>query len=268
MKPLPAPLPSQLPTRSESDDGSKPSIHAILSAPNPSHPKSSRLPDASASQRAYPWLLCISTLLAGVFCLMYITKPVIVTSQAPSSGLSPTPVLPNPATPLVFSTTAPPPSLMPSQDTLPGEKSITRPVMTGGSEAQSATRPAEAFEQTNLHIQHILTAEAPGGHLSKIDLDVPVLYQSRNLRWTVAEVAQARELMTRLADYQEKSRNLRSEGAELLESWNHLIEHSIPAGALRADSPTLPANQQDAADTPRPAGLDTTELIRIQPAKK
>lgn len=199
---------------------------------------------------------------------MYITKPVIVVSQNPSTGLSTAAVFPNSTTPPVSPASAPFPSLMPNQNTLPGEKSVARPVTAGSREMQTSTHPTEAFEQTNLRIQHILTAEAPGGHLSKIDLDVPVLYQSRNLRWTAAEVTQARELMARLADYQEKSRSLRSEGVELLESWNHLIERSIPAGALRADSPTLPTNQQDAADTPRPPGLDTTELIRIQPAKK
>ena len=74
--------------------------------------------------------------------------------------------------------------------------------------------------------------------------------------------------LRRLADYQEKSRTLRLEGAELLDSWNRLIERTIPATELRADSPTLPTNQQDAADAPRPAGLDTTELIQIQPAGK
>ena len=152
-------------------------------------------------------------------------------------------------------------SIMPDKDRLPGEK-------TTGATPLSASPSTTPFEQTNLRIQHILTAEAPGGHTSKIDLDVPVLYQSRNLRWTPAEVAEARELLIRLADYQEKSRALRLEGAELLDSWNRLIERSIPATDLRADSPTLPTNQQDAADAPRPAGLDTTELIQIQPAGK
>ena len=124
------------------------------------------------------------------------------------------------------------------------------------------------FEQTNLRIQHILTAEAPGGHRAKIDIDVPVLYQSRNLRWTTTEVATARDLLIRLANYQERTRILRSEGVELLDSWNQLIEQSIPAADLRADSPTLPTNQQDAADSPRPALLDTAESIKIQPTGK
>ena len=69
-------------------------------------------------------------------------------------------------------------------------------------------------------------------------------------------------------DYQDKCRSLRAEGVGLLDSWNHLIERSIPATQVRADSPTLPANQQDAADAPRPAGLMSTDSIQIQPSGK
>ena len=157
---------------------------------------------------------------------------------------------------------------MPDRNRLPGDAlQQTQPaVRAGNPSAGSASAPA--FEQTNLRIQHILTAEAPGGLLAKIDLDVPVLYQSRNLRWTPSEVAEARELLARLEDYQEKSRSLRTEGIELLESWNQLVERSIPSADLRADSPTLPTNQQDAADSPRPVGLDTTESIQIKAAGK
>jgi hypothetical protein len=209
------------------------------------------------TQRIYPWLLFASTAVAAMFCLMYITKPVIQASQSPVPAYAPPPPVRNTATPPVSV------ALMPAKDQLPGEKT-TRDTAPGPFPSQAAA----AFEQTNLRIQHILTAEAPGGHLAKIDIDVPVLYRSRNLRWTAAEVADARALLARLADYQEKSQTLRAEGAELLDSWNRLVQRSIPAGDLRADSPTLPTNQQDAADAPRPAGLDTTELIRIQPAGK
>ncbi len=126
----------------------------------------------------------------------------------------------------------------------------------------------QAFEETNLRVQHVLTAETPGGQLARIDIDVPVLYQSRNLRWTAAEVPDARALLIRLADYQEKSRTLRGEGVALLDSWNRLVGRSIPAGDLRADSSTLPVNQLDAAGAPRPAGLNTIESIQIQPSIK
>ncbi len=211
---------------------------------------------ACRTQWIYPWLLFASTAVAAMFCLMYITKPVIQASQNPIPAHTPRPPAQNTATPSVAV------ALMPAKDQLPGE-TITNDTAPGLSSS-----PVAAFEQTNLRIQHVLTAEAPGGHLAKIDIDVPVLYRSRNLRWTAAEVADARALLARLADYQEKSRTLRVEGAELLDAWNRLVERSIPASDLRADSPTLPTNQQDAADAPRPAGLNTTELIRIQPAAK
>ena len=236
--------------------GAMPSLPSALATPVASYSTANRRASANPAHRAYPWLLFASTAIAGIFCLMYLTKPVIHASQGPlPGGLEPTAV-PKPDS---VATTS---GLMPSVDRLPGEKSSSPT-----AESPSRSSPA-AFEQTNLRIQHILTAESPGGQLAKIDLDVPVLYQSRNLRWTADEVAEACGLLARLSDYQDKSRALRTEGAELMDSWNRLVERSIPAGDLRADSPTLPTNQQDAADAPRAPGLDTTELIRIQPAAK
>lgn len=237
-----------------------PSIPSALTTPPAAYSTANRRAAACSMQRAYPWLLCASTVIAASFCLMYLTKPVIMASQAANPGLTGEAGLGKSG----FSTAKP--GLMPNQDRLPGEKAAIRSSTDSGSPVANAA--SGAFEQTNLRIQHILTAEAPGGQVARIDLDVPVLYQSRNLRWTPAEVAEARELLVRLADYQDKTRQLRSEGAALLESWNDLVARSIPAGDLRADSPTLPTNQQDAADFPRPAGLDTTELIQIQPAAK
>ncbi|RYD21587.1 MAG: hypothetical protein EOP88_10805 [Verrucomicrobiaceae bacterium] len=254
------PLPAQNPASSRPSDTAMPALPPALNPQPASFSTANRRASVGTGQRVYPWLLCTSTMVAAAFCLLYITKPVVMASQQSSTGFSESPV---------FAATPPPvahgASLMPGKDRLPGEKpSATAPAAT----APASRNLQAAFEQTNLRIQHILTAEAPGGHLARIDLDVPVLYQSRNLRWTPEEVAQARELLTRLADYQEKTQTLRAEGAELLDAWNQLVERSIPASQLRADSPTLPTNQQDAADTPRPAGLDTTELIKIQPAGK
>lgn len=251
MKPLPAQTASIVKTA----DQAMPSLPSVLTAPSAAYSTSNRRTSACPTQRAYPFLLFASTAIAATFCVMYITKPVIQASQT---------VSPPYATQPVFVKAAPPSAksgMMPDKDRLPGEK-------PANASPPSASSSATSFEQTNLRIQHILTAESPGGHLSKIDLDVPVLYQSRNLHWTPEEVAEARELLVRLADYQEKSRMLRLGGAELFDAWNRLIERSIPATDLRADSPTLPGNQLDAADAPRPAGLDTTELIQIQPAGK
>jgi hypothetical protein len=264
MKPLPAQVPnhSQHPAPS---DSRMPPLPEALGTPTLSQLKENRRISTCATHRAYPWLLVASTAIAGLFCLMYITKPVIFAAPTLAPFSVGNSVPPNSPT---LPTVAAQPSLMPAMDHLPGEKSSPRLDPALPHEAHPTAQPVAAFEQTNLRVQHILNAQAPGGHLSKIDLDVPVLYQSRNLRWTAAEVAEARELMTRLKDYQEKSRALRSEGADLLAAWNQVVGKSIPAGVLRADSPALPINQQDGADSPRPAGLDTTELIQIQPAKK
>jgi hypothetical protein len=256
------PLPAQDPGIAEVPDSAIQSLASALASAAASYSTTNRRTSTSRVSRVYPWLLVASTAVAAVFCLMYITKPFIVSPQAVGPGNPPTAV---PAKTLAAA--APQAGLMPSHDRLPGEKSTRETPRDAVIAARASSAPV-AFEQTNLRIQHILTAEAPGGTLARINLDVPVLYQSRNLRWTASEVAEARALLVRLADYQDKSRMLRAEGAELLDSWNHLIERSIPAGDLRADSPTLPANQQDTADAPRPAGLDTRELIQIQPAGK
>lgn len=259
------PLPLQNSGMVSANDSAIPSVLY-----NPSGPYS--LANRSLStyplQRIYPWLLSISVVVAALFCFMYITKPVIITPQVPFPSVAASRILPERSAP----DTVPAKSagMLPQNDRLPGEKGNALPATNPSKETVALSPPPTTsdspFEKTNLRIQHILTAEAPGGHLAKIDLDVPVLYQSRNCRWTLAEVTEARALLTRLSDYQEKSRTLREEGSALLESWNLLIERSIPTGALRADSPSLPINQQDAAGAPRSAGLNTTESIKILPA--
>ncbi len=257
------PLPAQPSIVLKATDSAMPSIPQILANPAAAYSNSNRRAATCSVQQVYPWLLFTSTAVAALFCLMYITKPVILAPQGSIPGYTP-PALP----PISKDSPASPTSLLPSHDRLPGEISSPPASATAGRDAIPQAHTNGPFEQTNLRVQHILTAEAPGGHLAKIDLDVPVLYQSRNLRWTPAEVAGARELLVRLANYQEKCQTLRAEGTELLESWNHLVSRSIPTPDLRADSPTLPTNQLDAADAPLPAGLNTTESIKIQAAGK
>lgn len=258
MKPLPAQTASGAKTATEP----MPSLPSALTAASGSgkYSTANRRASGGAAQRAYPWLLCASTTIAGLFCLLYITKPVIVPSprEVLPSGQQGKPTLAHAAT------GSPSASLLPGQR-LPGDSATTsKPLPADPRQALPAPPSSSAFEETNLRIQHILTAEAPGGHLDRIVLDVPVLYQSRGLRWDASQTAQARDLLARLTDYQERSRQLRAEGAGLLNDWNQLITGSIPAASLRADSPSLPANQQDAADAPRPADLITTESIQIK----
>lgn len=260
------PLPSQNPSTGKPDGGGMPSLPTLQ--PSSTGDDSAAIRPATPacfSQRAYPWLLCASTAVAASFCLLYITKPVIIPAPAmtapTSAGKS---IVSSPASSpsLAASESSATPDLIPSRDALPGENPADSQNTLPGPP------PVSAFEETNLRVQHVLTAEAPGGHLDRIILDVPVLYRSRELRWTADEVAEARNLLVQLMNYQEKCRALHSEGSDLVSAWNRLIEQSLPAAELRADSPSLPANQRDAADTPKPAGLISSESIQIRSSGK
>lgn len=221
-------------------------------------PAPNRRTPAAATQRAYPWLLVTSTALSAIFFGLYLTKPVIAASVSPAASemaMDPAPPpLPGPAQ-------KPQDSLLPSGNALPGDKS-SKPQSTDPRRLGSAaTGSAAAYEETNLRVQHVLNARGPNGEdLGKVTLEVPVLYGSRTMRWTPEEVARARALLVKIGDYQEKSRALREEGSVLLEQWNTLVGDSIPAGALRADSPSL---TRDALLTPA-EGLDSSEAIEIQ----
>lgn len=247
------PLPAQTTRSIIESDGKLPSLPHSLERFSSSSSSVNRRVSTPSVLRIYPFLLFISTAVAAIFCFMYITKPFIQASQA--NG--------NPS----FLKSLGLPNLTITKTNSPGASTASPSPHDAGVSSHSAPAPL-AFEKTNLRIQHILTAEAPGGYQSKIDIDVPVLYQSRNLRWTSEEITKARILLVQLANYQEKCQNLRTEGSEILKSWNQLIEQSTPIASLRADSPSLPSNQQDAVDAPRPVGLDTSDLIRIQPSSK
>lgn len=265
------PLPAHRSALGKPDGEEMPSLPIVLpQASNAYSSSNRRLPAACPAQRAYPWLLFASTAVAALFCLLYITKPVIVPAPA---MIAPMPAGNAPAMASASSSipadTSPGPELMPSSSALPGEEMADVKPLPGDPRGVVPLSPTVSeFEETNLRVQHVLTAETPGGQIDRIVLDVPVLYESRNLRWTAGEVAEARGILIRLMDYQDKCRELRAEGVDLLHSWNRLIERSIPAAELRADSPSLPANQQDAADAPRPSGLISTDAIQIHPAGK
>ncbi len=214
--------------------------------------------------RFFTLALIASTLVAAVFCVLYITKPVVI---APPDGSIPA-VLPEQPAAMVEKTATDQAATEESLAQKPEEPLEQKPEES--TAAADKPTPASAarsgHEETNLRVQHVLNASTADGDLSRIVLDVPVIYASRNLRWTHAEIARAREILNRLADYHEQSRILRDLGTEILLDWNQLIEQSIPAAELRADSPSLPANQEDAAPLPRPDALDSTESIKIRPS--
>jgi hypothetical protein len=215
----------------------------------------------SSSNKAYPVLLAISLCLSAVLCWLYVTKPVIVTASsdesakeqknepadhqkgkggASSSGVS--------------SSKKGKSQLIPSDGALPGVK----PASGASSLAKSSHRQPAApidplmlsgsengtgWETTNARVQHILRADAGNGERSNIVLNVPVLYQTRTMRWTPGDVEKAREILTRLMVYESNLSKLKLEGQALLGDWNALLEKTVPSSALRADSPSLPYNR-------------------------
>jgi len=264
MKPLP--VEGTTPKRLTVED-----LSPLATSPPSAHASSSnrRLPTACLSQRLYPWLLTTSTFLAGVFCFLYITKPVIVAQKSNQTATA----APSPTQPQTKPSPLVPPDhkLVPATDRLPGDISLepakTRPVPAKHiSGASPLSEAGPSFEETNLRVQHVLSAETPEEKLGSIEIKVPVLYRSRNLRWNADQAAQARQLLARLGDYQEKARNLRNDGLALLADWNLLMNSSMPVGTLRADSPSLTDNQESPAPGQRSTSLDSTQSIQVQPS--
>jgi hypothetical protein len=253
MKPLPSP--------ERAKEAPKP-LPSLPLHPTPgSFSTANRRASACPIQRVYPWLLFASTAVAATFCLAYITKPVILADPSPATAPSHKEVAANVPAPA-----ARPEKLLPDPARLPGDSA--RPSPASLSESPPAASLSSDFEETNIRVQHILDAESPSGDINRIIVDVPVLYRSRNLRWTQQQAEEARALLARLNEHQEKTRSLRDEGKALLDDWNALMGTSIPSAALRADSPSLPANQHDPLAPTGPAVSDTIETIQISEPDK
>ena len=229
-------------------------IPGIPLNPDPASYSAANRKTASCSlYSAYPWLLFASTAVAATFCLAYISKPYIVEGGASTAPEAEQRVV------TANSTTQQPAAgntLLPTTDSLPGEG--TSPV------SKTPATSGANFEETNIRVQHVLDAESPSGDISRIIVDIPVLYQSRNLRWSQQEAAEARALLARLTEHQEKTRILRDEGAQLLSAWNDLMDRSVPIAALRADSPSLPENQFDPLAPIGSKGGNNIETIKLQ----
>jgi len=224
-----------------SDDGT--SILVETFAARGRHHSHGNRRHGSGSSRLQSFALVVSTLAAAVFCVLYIRKPVIVAAAD-------SPVM------AAHDAAAGSPEAPATPQEVPAPTPATLPV--------AGVR--DGYEETNLRVQHVLNASTAEGDLSRIVIEVPVLYPSRTLRWTEAEIVIARSILSRVADYREQSRNLRELGAGILADWNQLIDQSIPSSELRADSLSLPANQEDASRMPRPTLLDSTDAIEIRPS--
>jgi hypothetical protein len=206
-------------------------------------------------------MLFTSTAVAATFCLAYITKPVILPNPTPTDSLTLKEVAANVPAPAAVSE-----KLLPNPTSLPGESKHAEP--GSAFENPPAVSRSTEFEETNIRVQHILDAESPSGDISRIIVDVPVLYRSRNLRWSQTEATEARELLARLSEHQEKTRALRDEGKALLNDWNTLMGASIPSNALRADSPSLPSNQHDPLSPTSSSAEETIDTIKLSEPEK
>ena len=57
------------------------------------------------------------------------------------------------------------------------------------------------WEKTNLQMQHVLSANLDGANVQKIVINTPVYYESRTMRWSKKDIAQARDILSRLVVY-------------------------------------------------------------------
>lgn len=245
----------QPPTPKATEADKKEKISSLPLNPDPStYSSANRKIKSCPIQSVYPWLLFASTAIAATFCLAYISKPYII--EAPSSLTPPEQREVAAKNPSPKDDSG---SLLPTTDTLPGENRPT-PSPLGATPTASGAD----FEESNISVQHVLDAESASGDICRIIIDVPVLYQSRNLRWSQQEATEARELLARLSAHQEKTQALRNEGVALLTAWNDLMARSIPTAALRADSPSLPENQYNPLSPIGSSAEDTIETIEIQ----
>ena len=243
-------------------------------APRNSRP--ARSVDPSNANGLYPLLLLLSTSLAAVFCYLYLTKPVII-QQEPFQSTQPAlvadlgeEIAPEPAagtTPAVAPDSL---ALLPNAHSLPGDAPSGAPATTSPLDSRGAPSSGSgiglAYEETNLKVQHVMTAQANGVDLGKIILDVPVLYETRRLRWTPNDIQEARAVLIRLSAYQDKLRNLKAEGSFLLDSWNNIMARTIPTQAVRADSPSIPENQGETPSSSSTGPADEALMLQPKPA--
>lgn len=223
-----------------------------LSPRQESYSYSNRRSANTKAQRIYPLLLVFSTAVAGAFCFAYITKPVVAAdpASAPIASVS------NPSTPAAPAKVTTPPA----------DLAATKP-KNNNSNSKQQLPPAPrstGYEESNIRMQHILDAESASGDIHRIVIDVPALYKSRNLRWTQEDAAQARVLLKRLEDYQEKSRALRDEGGLILQDWNKLMDASVPNQVLRADSPSVSSNLLKTSRLSQSPKPDSVKIQRDQ----
>ncbi|MEM9079748.1 MAG: hypothetical protein AAGC74_03545 [Verrucomicrobiota bacterium] len=190
----------------------------------------------------YPLLLGLSTILTGVFLWMYVTKPVVV-RQMPESSQEEAGAMVMVKQDVNESSVA---DLQPwpEEDRLPGE-------LSGAAElARVAPVLSQSMlEPTQLRMQHIFLVDSGESPHERVELEVPVYYESRTLAWTPERIQEARLLAGEMAAYLEAVRQVREQGESLAARWELLVSESMPLEVLPPDSPSRSENHRGAVSS-------------------
>ena len=211
---------------------------------SPSRMNTSTSQSSTDVSLTYKFLLIFSTLAAVFFCWLYVTKPTQIIQASPLQTASMTPLADN-HNPTTKEGTQ---QHIVDAPSLPGlssaeNKEITPSNANDGVELapSDSTTQLVGYEETNDAIQHVLIAKSESTS-ERIILEVPVIYQTRGLRFSPAESNEAGRILRALKIYHSQIKKLHTDGVNIQKAWDQLLIKSQPIEALRADSPSLPQN--------------------------
>lgn len=166
-------------------------------------------------QQLYPILLAGSVLLAGLFCFLYITKPVVVKAASTLEPAQSEVLDEQQLTDRLMPWPDAEPVLQAEDFLMPLDSSID-----GGEE-----RPG--FEKTNLKMQQVFLIEGEGFDKEKLVVEHDVAYSSRLLRWDAEKVRKARLLKQEMVRHLNDVRIVRENGDYLMNEWESLDRKSV-----------------------------------------
>ena len=197
----------------------------------------------------YKFLLAFSTLSAVLFCWLYVTKPTTIVTSAQSDATQDSNIVSK--TPDTAKSTALQGSSFDTliQSSLPGDDK-KRPSQVKASSLNSSIPVAQSistasqvgWEETNDKIQHALIAQ-DSSTSERIIIEVPVIYQTRGLRFGAPQAKEASRILRALKIYQGQIKKLHQDGKNIQLAWDSLLASAQPISSLRADSPSLPDSQ-------------------------
>jgi hypothetical protein len=116
--------------------------------------------------------------------------------------------------------------------------------------APNASIIAQNYEETSLNMQQVDVALFPKSTElppQTLHLNVPIVHEKRLLSFTVSDIAEFNNLVTRIQDTRSKQVALQKEMQAELAEYNTLIQRGTPEAILNADSPSLISNTNSQA---------------------